>query len=426
MLKITVISTFAQFLALASVWNTLLAHSDMDIVYMTHEWFAMYWKLFEKNSDMQILVFEQDGSPVAIAPLMRIKGFWRGIKHTCLTFIANFYSCRTGLINTTDKNIFALALKHFKDSRVKYDMIYANFIPRECATDREIRQVIEAGHHAHRILSGDLSPYIPLDGISTWDGYLNSRNKHFRDNLKRTVKAFEKSGDYTLRSYAGQEEIDTAWEKLIAVSRNTWKFRQGTAIASAPEYLTFFRTFAGMAASNGWLKILLLEYKEEPIAFTLELPYKTTLFFNKTGFDERHARLSPGTYILCKSLQEAIENKSREFDLLGKNEEYKMRFTSHLRSHDKFLIFTDTGLGRLLACYETAVLPALKRMTGLILRHGTPAAPVESTGRPDFAEGVKTGRDACIASETSRPAALANRFLPLKNFIRGISGHIHR
>lgn len=426
MLKVQVISTFAQFMALASVWNKLLARSDMDLVYMTHDWFAMYWKLFEKNSEMQILVFEQDGAPVAIAPLMRIKGFWRGMKHTCLTFIANFFSCRTGIINATDQNIFSLSLRHFKDTRINFDMVYANFIPQDSVTNREIRQEIEERHLIHRILPGDNSPYIPLEGIASWDDYLNSKNKHFRDNLKRTIKAFEKNGDYALTAYVKPEEIGTAWEKLITVSRNTWKFKQGTAIASASSYNTFFRTFAEMAARNGWLKILLLEHKGTPIAFTLELPYKKTLFFNKTGFDERHSRLSPGTYILSKSIQHAIENGYREFDLLGKNEEYKMRFTPLVRSHHKFLIFTDTLMGRFLACYETAMLPAMKKMAGIIRRSGQAPDPRNHTEEPITPAGVKTGRDICITSAATRPSRLKVYLQPLNDFIRGISGHIHR
>lgn len=426
MLTIKAIRSPGELDSLAPFWDRLLSRSDMDMPYMTLDWFRMYWRLFETNSDMLVLVLSQDGEPAAIAPLMRVKAFWRGVPHTALTFIANFYSCRTGLINPLDRNILGPVFDFMKRSRIGFDMFYVNFIPEESRSCFWLRAFIAERKYAHREMDGDHSPYIPLP--AAWDEFLGSKNKHFRDNLKRAIKTFETNADFSIKAYTRPDEFPLAWERLLEVSRKTWKYKQGSAIASTATVERFYRSFGEMAAKNGWFKILILEHKTQPIAFTYEFPYKKTLFFNKTGFDENFSRLSPGTYILSRSIRDAISGGFTEFDLLGRNEEYKMRFTSLLRIHRKFLIFNTNGMGKFLSRLELRMLPAAKSFAGRlhnpVPENGeSPLRPPAVLPQPRPRVYALTGRERFVAR---LPPPASPHVLRIKELLRRLTEHTMR
>jgi CelD/BcsL family acetyltransferase involved in cellulose biosynthesis len=419
MLKIRLVRDQSGFNALAQPWNSLLARSEMDIIYMTHEWFRMYWELLEKNSEMLIAVLNRDGEPEAIVPLMRIKAFWRGVPHTCLTFIANFYSCRVGAITTLPGNVIGPVLDHLEHEHIGFDMLYANFIPEDSKTNLMLKETLAKRGMKYRLLDSWQSPYITLP--SSWEEYLTSKNKHFRDSVKRTIKMFETGGEYTLRTYTRPEEFTEAWGKLLEVSRTTWKYKLGSAIANKGINQLFYRTFAKMAVENGWFKMLILEHKKRPIAFTYEFPYKDRLFFNKTGFDESYGRASPGMYILSRSLQDAIGQGKREFDLLGRNEEYKMRFTSSIRTHYKYVAFNNSRLGRLLSDYELRMVPMAKEIARRVRRRGAAPEPQPAATPAGAANFPKTGRD--TVNEAYRDSPLHAFKRSFKYLLMTLTGH---
>ena len=53
----------------------------------------------------------------------------------------------------------------------------------------------------------------------------------------------------------------------------------------------------------------------------------------------------------------------KEFDLLGKDEPYKLEFTSTRRGHSKYFIFNDTLLGGVMHAMENIIVPKAKAIT---------------------------------------------------------------
>jgi CelD/BcsL family acetyltransferase involved in cellulose biosynthesis len=377
MLKIKIIRNSRELPSLEPVWNTLLSASDMDMPFMTFEWFRMYWTLFEKRSEMLVCVLSQDQEPVAIVPLMRIPALWRGVPHSCVTFIANYLSCRTGMINPSGTEVLGQVLDRLHCEGIKYDIFYANFIPADSVTDRELKGYIASSGLPHRALDWNGSPYLPLP--PTWEEYLNSREHSIRHNFRRAMRTFD-SAEYRLTAYSQPEEFAAGWEKLLEVSRNSWKFRQGTAIANKNIENTF-RTIARMAAENGWYRSLILEHLGKPIAFTYELHYRKKLYSMQIGFDESYSKQGPGSYMNCRAIKDAIETGYTEFDFLGKGEEHKLRFTSQVRAHNKYIVFNRSMLGRTLHRYELKVIPLARQALGGLRRKtaavasGVPAKP---------------------------------------------------
>jgi hypothetical protein len=94
----------------------------------------------------------------------------------------------------------------------------------------------------------------------------------------------------------------------------------------------------------------------------LKAKYQGKDYFIKTGFDEEYSRLSPGIHILSESIKEAFATGCSEYDLLGQNEGYKMKFTDSVRVHCKYWVFNNTPYGKLLYQLENRTVAALRQL----------------------------------------------------------------
>lgn len=361
MLRIELIDDISDFGRLEPFWNPLLARSDMDIPFMTFEWLKMFLRI-NAGSRILVLVFRQDSDPVAVVPLMLGKSSWRSLPVTQLTFLANYYTPRTGLVDVSQQNVLDLAIRFLKARGVNPDLFYFDFVDSKSLTYRYIQDFIGRNGLKARVMAGELSPYFRME--KDWVSYLKTRSDNFREKVRRMDGFFGRSKDYRLACYREEIDVPRAIPQMLTVSRNTWKFKMGTAIANTAERTVFFTELARMAARLGWLKMLILSHREHPVAFTYELRYKGVNFFMKTGFDENYSRSSPGMFIVCRSVKEAFTDGFKEYDLLGKNEAYKMKFTPVVRHHAKFMVFNRTLTGGLLYILESMVIRTARGLLG--------------------------------------------------------------
>lgn len=357
MLTIETVEDVKSFSRLKPFWNDLLSSSDVDFPFMDLDWLALWWRFCGKNSEMLMFVIKRDGNPVGIVPLMRKNILWRGLPATCVSFIADHFSCRTGIISCIpEENLFGIVFDTLRQMRKKFDLLWLDLIEKGSTTDLQLRETLRDRKFQYREMAGERSPKIILEG--DWASYVSGRSKNFREKIRRTHKGFEKT-EYRLIRYSSAQFIPEAMRKIVEISKNTWKFKAGTAIASDKRKIDFYREMAHFAAEKHWLKILVLEVAEKPVAFTYELVYKDRDYFVKTGYDEIFSRLSPGIFILCNSIRQAFDEGIREYDLLGKEEDYKLKFASGIREHSKFWIFDGSaGASILLAWEKGLVMPA--------------------------------------------------------------------
>jgi CelD/BcsL family acetyltransferase involved in cellulose biosynthesis len=359
-MNIELVTTHEQFKQLAPVWNETLAVSDIDIPFMTFEWFSSWWEVYGKKNDLLIFVFREAGEIVALAPLLRTKGTFMGLPVRIIGFIDNNHAARVGLIVRKEvPGLMHALLEYLRRSQYRYDLVVFNAVEKNSATERYLRNTLAAHAMPCIMAKGKDSPYIRVEG--TWEDYYKSRSKNVRHKLNRIGNALKRQGPYEIADYTGKD-LDRGVAEMLAISRHSWKYANKTAIISNRDNIVFFSRLANVMAVRGWFRLWVLMINNEPAAFQYALQYKGKLYGIKTDFDEKFSAVCPGKILAKHIVQRCFEEGLKEFDLLGQNESYKMEWTSLCREHFKYMAFNTNAYGMLLYQMKTKVISRLKTL----------------------------------------------------------------
>ena len=359
-ISIECVETRDKFNRLGGFWNELLAASDNDNPFMTHEWFSCWWDVFGGNVQPAIFVVKKNGCPVAIAPFMIARVSWRKMPVRALMFLGQGHASRSGLIlEDTDPRVMAIVFHHVARRSSDYDIAWFDYIVKGSRTDQVIGARAYEGKLRSVAMQSDRSPYIAV--MQDWDVFFKTRSSKLRQKIGNVTRRLSLQGDFSVVMHNTAEDR-TMIDAMLEVSRQTWKYRTRTAIASSVADEEFYRRVAETAADKGWLNLWLLLCCRQPVAFAFNMHYKSKVYAMKIGYDERYGALSPGEYLNYHAIRECFDAGRAEYDWLGKAEAFKMRWTSDLREHCRYYFFSDSLYGKGLYMAGYFIAPAARHM----------------------------------------------------------------
>ncbi len=362
MIMIETVTSFEGFLQLEPVWNGVLEKSDVHIPFLTFQWLKGWWQSYGEGNEMLILLAKEDGRITGIAPCMLTLEHRCGIPLRTLRFMANYHTNRFDFIVNGDKKAVVTAmLDHLAVHYRNIDTYLFDFLQHGCESELLLANLLDGKNKKRAKLNSILSPYIQI--AQSWEAYWPSLSKRWRRKISDTSKLFARNGDGTIIKYTGAE-IDKAFDELLTVSRKTWQYENGTAIASTEKDITLYYSIARDMAKNGMLRLWILKIDALPVAFLYAIEYANKLFAMKIGFNQEYSHFSPGVFLSTHVIKECFDHKLAEFDWLGENNDYKMKWTSLCRQHVRHRVYNTTLAG--LALYYAENLAGLLR--GLVVR----------------------------------------------------------
>lgn len=171
-------------------------------------------------------------------------------------------------------------------------------------------------------------PYVPLYGLD-WDGYLETRSRNFRSQIRRRERALRDRHGMTER-LATAETLDRDLDDLFRLHALRWRDREYSPLLE-PDAQAMLRTFSAAALGHGWLRLHVAEVDGRAIGALLAWHIGTTYAFYNSGFDPAFSKQSVGRVLVALALQRAIAEDASEFDMLLGSEDYKRSFTEEAR-----------------------------------------------------------------------------------------------
>lgn len=169
---------------------------------------------------------------------------------------------------------------------------------------------------------------IPLAWATT-AAYFAALSKKARSNVGRQMRALLAAGEVEVLASSDAKTRAVLFELYQGIEAHSWKTGVGGAIGSDPQRLAHYR---GLMAPGQpmqlHIQILLLD--GVPIAGLISGAFERGLYALHIVYDERVARLAPGSAIFWMGMRRAIEGGYRYFDLLWGFGYYKTRWLAEM------------------------------------------------------------------------------------------------
>lgn len=198
----------------------------------------------------------------------------------------------------------------------------------------------------------DVLPRIDIEGL-TWDGYLGSRSRNFRSQVRGKARKLEREHAVSYRQTRDVDELDRDMSTFFALHDARWGPRGGSSIPTESSR-AFHRDFAAALLARGWLRLWFLEIEGEPVATWYGWNVGGRYAYYLAGFAPRWQERSVGFVLLAQTIRAAIEEGAREYDLLRGDETYKARFATHQQEVETLVLAPAASAARLLASLEAA------------------------------------------------------------------------
>lgn len=324
-INIKEIGDFTQFIGLKDWWNDLLSQGKDNDVFSTWEWLSNWWKHFGQGRELRILIAEEDGQAIAVAPLMCSKyNFARLGNLTKMEFIGNLQS---------DYNSFILVRKELECVKLFLNYLLVNHNDWDCLELKDVsettatmgllrnlsREQPSAEKFEERVTF--LCPYIELP--NSVEEFLQRMKGDMRRSLRRRMRRLSEQYEVKVKTQNDFGSIKEAMNAFYGLHQKRWG-NKGIAGVFAEETLrNFHYDVANQFNENGWLRLHVLTANDKPIASIYSFNYRAKKYEYLTGFDPEFSQYGVGNLLRMHVVEDCIREGIKEYDLMRGDEPYK-------------------------------------------------------------------------------------------------------
>jgi CelD/BcsL family acetyltransferase involved in cellulose biosynthesis len=312
-------------------WNELVASQNLGPAH-EFEWQATTWDVNQKNRELFVLLLRDGHGLAGIAPFVKEIEKRKGLSVRILRPLNWFHSLHgTQMVIARDpRTLLTAVFDHLTLNHGEWALWFTQYQRGEEQETMFTQALLERGY-SFDSYPGVRSPYLKLEG--TWEDKLKTLQPRFRTALRSREKRLREKGNVELRFLDSPNDWRSGLEAVSEIEENSWKVSAGSAITDQDFQWRFYTQYAPLAAERGTLKIPVLFLDGEPIAYDYALYDRGVYYLLKTSYKKNWSEMHPG-FVLRKLLVEWVyTQRGSEIDFLGKDEDYKLKWTSTVREH---------------------------------------------------------------------------------------------
>ncbi len=333
-----------EFATLELEWDELLASSSAAGPFLRWEWLYPWWQHLAGAARLKLLtVRAAGGALVALAPLC--------VTRDPLTRFSRLEFLGTGFAGSDYLDVIA---------RRGWE---SEALQAVAAALAEWRLALRLRHLAPGALASRLPghlgapgwiaatsriaicPFIRLQG-HTWDSYLGTLGANHRANVRRRLRAIDKTFQVQLERATTERERVDALNALIGFHDQRWGAERGTAFHT-PALRAFHDEATRLALRQGTLRLFTLRLDGVIAAAMYGFLVNRTFYFYQHGFEPRFQQFSAGLALMALTIRAAIDEGADEFDMLYGDESYKALWSHDHRPLEQVEAFPPHFAGRL-------------------------------------------------------------------------------
>ena len=318
------ISDPAELAGLGAAWDALAERDPTP--FSLHAWYAAWWDGYGAGRELRVCTAWDRSGLVGVLPLCRANGR--------LEAMANEESC---VVRPLARDSEALRALTDAAARERYDLLEIRRLPDG---DGGLDALRDAARAAGRlcIVEPDITSPI-VDTTGTLDEYRQTTKSKWHKNLRRLQRKLERDHGAQLNLIETPADLDTELAQGFEVESSGWKRDAGSAILSRPENEAYYRSLARRFHDRGELRFSTINVDGRMIAWDLGILRANRLYSPKSGYLEEFRQLGPGVVLELATIERCFELGLDAHELLGADEDYKLRFSTSARRHSYFRAF---------------------------------------------------------------------------------------
>jgi CelD/BcsL family acetyltransferase involved in cellulose biosynthesis len=330
-LTVQELTTFEGLPGLREEWNGLVSSEKLGPS-QSYEWLSTLWDLHKANRELFLLIVRDEQGITGIAPFVREIERRRGLRVRLLRMLSGFHSLHGTplLLCRRHGETLRIVFDHLQKTREAWALWFTSYQVGDEQEKLLLPLLRERGYPVSTA-QGVRSPFQRLE--ETWEQKFKSLQPRFRTALRSREKRLREKGKMELRFLDSATQWQEGLEAIREIEGASWKLQAGTAITAQDFQWQFYSRYSRIAAEAKTLRIPVLFLDGEPIAYDFALYEDGIYYLLKTSYKSKWHDSYPG-FVLRKMLVEwTYAQGGREIDYLGKDEDWKMKWTSQLREH---------------------------------------------------------------------------------------------
>ncbi|GEM_PF-4083786 len=337
-MAIRVVKSEIEFNELKSAWDELFQSNPNHTPYQSWEWNFTWWKYFGAPERLRLLVAEEDGRLIGIAPFFLRKKFYGWpLRH--LGFIGQK---RTDYLDFVvragaEANFFQQLFEYLQENKSEWLFVELKDVP-DTSTNlpfffQEVGKVFPVlAWEAQRVCVT-----VPL--AENWESFLNTLGKRTRKDVGYDRRFFEKNFTADFKIFTNSSAVIDGLNDLITVYRSRWQEEKGATRFEEDAVAKFEREICDQFSHAGWYRLYLLYANQEPVAglsgYVRNNKYYADAYVHSPAFN----KYSVGNVLLGMAIEDCIKNQWTELDLTRGDETYKFRWNGQTKRNYHLKIF---------------------------------------------------------------------------------------
>jgi CelD/BcsL family acetyltransferase involved in cellulose biosynthesis len=321
---------------LKPIWQALQEQAADITPFQTWEWNEAWWRHVGTKRRARVLVFYDNGEPVALAPLC--VGRYLGTPLRRLEWIGTGSSDYLGFLALPghEKAVAKALFNHLRTSLDGWNLADLQQLPSHSPLlDQTILPTVVG------IQPTEPCPYLPLP--PRWEALTARLGKKMRFNIGYYARLLQRTFPDTAFFTATQETLEESMEALFTLHQRRWNAKWLPGVFGNRRVQAFHKEVANRFLEKGWLRLHVLRADGNIRAVVYCFAFRNKTYYYQAGFAPEYARYSPGTVLVAQAIRQAIEEGHVEFDFLRGQEPYKYRWQPQERWNQRLLLLQAHG-----------------------------------------------------------------------------------
>lgn len=333
---VRVLTTLSELDAAAAEWRALWGRCEgVRTPSLCFEWVHLWCEHFAQDGRLHVVLVEQGGAVVGIAPLFRTAYRLGPFRLEALETIGGESRNLIALVEPAAGGLVARALaEHLAlEALTARRLLRLSLVPSEHPFVHELLQAFDACAPgiAAEIRKCNVAPFVPLPAV--WEDYEKSLGKRRRAIVRRASAALERHHrSVTVRRHLGDGVVEPMHE-LFRLHQVRWREAGVRGLFESERNREFHLNIARECDRLGWLDLTSLEVGGRPTSVCFNVVLDGVVYVMRSGRDTSFAEYSVGHIHDSRLFRRWIAEGRREVDFLRGAEPYKFYWTRRYRRY---------------------------------------------------------------------------------------------